>query len=115
MSFGRSRRQRRSSGIAFAASAAPAPPSASSSCALALAPRPAPARASHDKDRPNDIRDRREIDRRSRCRPTALTRAIQKYADAAQDELLAGLTPAERQQLSALLAKLLDTHGPQSA
>jgi DNA-binding MarR family transcriptional regulator len=40
---------------------------------------------------------------------------IQKYADAAQDELLAGLTSAERQQLSALLAKLLDTHGPQSA
>ena len=40
---------------------------------------------------------------------------IQEYADAAQDELLAGLTSAERRQLSALLANLLDIHGPQSA
>ncbi len=40
---------------------------------------------------------------------------IQQAANAAQDELLAGLTPAERHQLSALLAKLLATHGSQPA
>jgi DNA-binding MarR family transcriptional regulator len=38
-----------------------------------------------------------------------------KHAAAVQDELLAGLDPAERQQLQALLTKLLDTHKPQPA
>ena len=40
---------------------------------------------------------------------------IQQYADKVHDELLAGLDPAERQQLQSLLAKLLDSHQPQSA
>jgi DNA-binding MarR family transcriptional regulator len=40
---------------------------------------------------------------------------IQKHANAAQDELLAGLSADERRHLNALLAKLLDSHGPQSA
>jgi len=40
---------------------------------------------------------------------------IQRHADAAQDELLVGLGTAERRQLNALLAKLLDSHRPQSA
>jgi DNA-binding MarR family transcriptional regulator len=40
---------------------------------------------------------------------------IQKHADAAQDELLAGLSATERLQLNDLLAKLLDSHGPQPA
>ena len=40
---------------------------------------------------------------------------IQRHADAAQDELLAGLDPAERRQLNELLAKLLSRHRGQSA
>jgi DNA-binding MarR family transcriptional regulator len=40
---------------------------------------------------------------------------IQQRADAAQDDLLAGLNAAERQQLNNLLAKLLGSHRPQSA
>jgi MarR family transcriptional regulator, lower aerobic nicotinate degradation pathway regulator len=40
---------------------------------------------------------------------------IQRHADAAQDELLAGLNPAEREELNALLAKLLASHRPQPA
>ncbi|MGH3265818.1 MAG: MarR family winged helix-turn-helix transcriptional regulator [Trebonia sp.] len=40
---------------------------------------------------------------------------IQRHADAAQDELLAGLDPAERRQLNDLLAKLLSSHRGQSA
>jgi MarR family transcriptional regulator, lower aerobic nicotinate degradation pathway regulator len=40
---------------------------------------------------------------------------LQEHADAVQDELLAALEPSERRQLQALLAKLLSTHGPQSA
>jgi DNA-binding MarR family transcriptional regulator len=40
---------------------------------------------------------------------------IQRHADAAQDELLAGLDPAERRQLNVLLAKLLGGHKPQPA
>jgi MarR family transcriptional regulator, lower aerobic nicotinate degradation pathway regulator len=40
---------------------------------------------------------------------------IQRHADAAQDELLVGLRPAERQQLNELLAKLLNSHGAQPA
>lgn len=40
---------------------------------------------------------------------------IQRHADAAQDELLAGLDPAERRQLNALLAKVLSGHRPQPA
>ena len=41
--------------------------------------------------------------------------AIQRYADAAQDELLADLDPAERCQLNDLLAKLLASHHGQPA
>ncbi|WP_435134763.1 MarR family winged helix-turn-helix transcriptional regulator [Actinacidiphila sp. bgisy144] len=40
---------------------------------------------------------------------------LQRHADAVQDELLAGLDPAEREQLHFLLAKLLDSHTPQPA
>ena len=40
---------------------------------------------------------------------------IQRHADAAQDELLAGLDPAERRRLNELLAKLLSSHRQQSA
>jgi MarR family transcriptional regulator, lower aerobic nicotinate degradation pathway regulator len=40
---------------------------------------------------------------------------IQRHADAAQDELLIGLEPAERQQLNELLTKLLSSHRSQSA
>ncbi len=40
---------------------------------------------------------------------------LQEYADAVQDELLASLDPAERQELQALLAKLLGGHPPQPA
>jgi DNA-binding MarR family transcriptional regulator len=40
---------------------------------------------------------------------------IQRHADAAQDELLVGLDPAERHQLNELLAKLLSSHRGQSA
>lgn len=40
---------------------------------------------------------------------------IQRHADAAQDELLAGLDPAERRQLNELLAKLLSSHRGQPA
>ena len=40
---------------------------------------------------------------------------LQQHADAVQDELLAGLDPVERDQLQALLAKLLDSHKPLSA
>lgn len=40
---------------------------------------------------------------------------IQRHADAAQDELLAGLSPDERRQLNKLLAKLLTSHKPQPA
>jgi MarR family transcriptional regulator, lower aerobic nicotinate degradation pathway regulator len=40
---------------------------------------------------------------------------IQRHADAAQDELLAGLDPAERRQVNELLAKLLSSHRGQSA
>jgi DNA-binding MarR family transcriptional regulator len=40
---------------------------------------------------------------------------IQRHADAAQDELLAGLGPAERRQLNELLAKLLSSHRGQPA
>lgn len=38
---------------------------------------------------------------------------LQLHADAVQDELVHGLTAAERQLLRDLLAKLLDSHGPQ--
>jgi DNA-binding MarR family transcriptional regulator len=40
---------------------------------------------------------------------------LQQYADAVQDELLAGLDTSERRQLQALLAKLLGGHQPQPA
>ena len=40
---------------------------------------------------------------------------LQQHADAVQDELLAGLDAAERQQLHSLLAKLLSSHQPQPA
>ncbi|GAA1931845.1 MarR family winged helix-turn-helix transcriptional regulator [Streptantibioticus ferralitis] len=40
---------------------------------------------------------------------------LQQHTDAVQDELLAGLDAAERQQLHSLLAKLLDSHKPQPA
>ena len=40
---------------------------------------------------------------------------LQRYADAVQDELLTSLDPAERGQLQALLAKVLDGHPAQPA
>jgi MarR family transcriptional regulator, lower aerobic nicotinate degradation pathway regulator len=40
---------------------------------------------------------------------------LQQYADAVQDELLVSLDAGERQQLAALLAKLLGGHPPQPA
>ncbi len=40
---------------------------------------------------------------------------LERHAGAVQDELLAGLSPAERRQLQALLAKVLAGHGPQPA
>ena len=40
---------------------------------------------------------------------------LQRYTDAVQDELLATLSPAERRQLQALLAKVLAGHQPQPA
>ena len=40
---------------------------------------------------------------------------LQHYADEVQNELLAGLDAAERQQLQGLLAKLLSRHQPQPA
>jgi len=40
---------------------------------------------------------------------------LQQHADAVQAELLVGLDTAEQRQLQALLAKLLDSHKPQSA
>jgi len=40
---------------------------------------------------------------------------IQRHADAAQDELLAGLSTTERRQLNELLAKLLSSHRAQPA
>jgi MarR family transcriptional regulator, lower aerobic nicotinate degradation pathway regulator len=40
---------------------------------------------------------------------------IQRHADAAQNELLAGLGPAERKQLNDLLAKVLRGHRGQPA
>ncbi len=40
---------------------------------------------------------------------------IQRRADAAQDELLAGLSTTERRQLNELLAKLLSSHRAQPA
>ena len=66
---------------------------------------------------------RREPDRADRRRnvvtPTDEGRRhladLQHHADEVQNELLAALTPAERQQLQSLLAKLLTGHGPQPA
>ncbi len=40
---------------------------------------------------------------------------LQRHADAVQDELLAGLDPAERRRLHALLGKVLGGHQPQGA
>jgi len=40
---------------------------------------------------------------------------LEGHADEVQDELLRGLSAAERRQLTALLAKLLDSHAPQPA
>ncbi|HEY1822864.1 MAG TPA: MarR family transcriptional regulator [Trebonia sp.] len=69
----------------------------------------------HHVDRQADPSDRR----RNVVTLTAAGRRrleeIQQHADAAQDELLAGLDAAERRQLRALLAKLLDGHRPQPA
>jgi DNA-binding MarR family transcriptional regulator len=41
--------------------------------------------------------------------------SLQAHADAVQEELLAGLDAGERQQLHALLAKVLGRHRPQPA
>ncbi|GHA08573.1 MarR family transcriptional regulator [Streptomyces tauricus] len=66
-------------------------------------------------DRQTDPTDRR----RNLIRLTPVGEAhleeLQRHTDAVQDTLLAGLTPEERQQLSHLLSKLLDSHQPQSA
>ena len=69
----------------------------------------------HQADRQTDPADRRR-------NVVTLTPAgrrhleeLQQHADAVQDELLAGLDAAERRQLHALLAKLLDGHRPQPA
>src|SRR4051794_21887063 len=40
---------------------------------------------------------------------------LQQHADAVQEELLAGLGPAQRQQLSVLLAQVLEAHPAQPA
>ncbi|WP_250036820.1 MarR family winged helix-turn-helix transcriptional regulator [Paractinoplanes maris] len=40
---------------------------------------------------------------------------LQKHTDAVQDELLAGLSTAERRQLQALLTKVLGSHQPEPA
>ena len=40
---------------------------------------------------------------------------IQRHADTAQGELLAGLDTTERRQLNALLAKVLEAHKPEPA
>jgi DNA-binding MarR family transcriptional regulator len=73
------------------------------------------------------LEDRRQADRRAdpanrRRNVVTLTSAgrrhleeLQQHADAVQDELLAKLDPAEREQLHSLLAKLLEGHTPQSA
>ncbi|KAA0929141.1 MarR family winged helix-turn-helix transcriptional regulator [Streptomyces apricus] len=45
----------------------------------------------------------------------AYLQELQAHTDAVQAALLAGLDPAEQRQLHQLLAKLLDTHPPQSA
>jgi len=70
---------------------------------------------SHFADREPDPADRRR-------NVVTLTEAgrrhldeLQQHADQVQDELLAGLSAAERRQLHALLAKLLDSHQPQPA
>ena len=42
-------------------------------------------------------------------------RQLQDHADAVQRDLLAGLSAEESATLQALLTKVLDTHGPQSA
>jgi DNA-binding MarR family transcriptional regulator len=75
----------------------------------------------------NRLQDRRQVERQAdpadrRRNLVTLTSAgqqyldeLQRYADTVQDELLAGLGPAEQRQLQALLAKLLGAHQPQPA
>jgi len=73
----------------------------------------------------NRLQDRRQVVRHAdpadrRRNVVTLTAAgrrhlerLERHAGAVQDELLAGLGAAERQQLQALLAKLLDHHKQQ--
>jgi MarR family transcriptional regulator, lower aerobic nicotinate degradation pathway regulator len=75
----------------------------------------------------NRLQDRHQVERQAdpadrRRNLVTLTGAgqqyldeLQRYADTVQDELLAGLDPAEQRQLQALLAKLLGAHQPQPA
>jgi MarR family transcriptional regulator, lower aerobic nicotinate degradation pathway regulator len=75
----------------------------------------------------NRLQDRHQVERQAdpadrRRNLVTLTGAgqqyldeLQRYADTVQNELLAGLDPAERRQLQALLAKLLGAHQPQPA
>lgn len=69
----------------------------------------------HQVDRHTDPDDRRRNVVTLTAAGTRHLDELQRHADAVQDELLAGLDAAERQQLHFLLAKLLDSHQPQPA
>ena len=64
--------------------------------------------------RPDPTNRRRNIVRTTAAGQRHLQQ-LQAHADSVQDELLVGLTNAERRQLHQLLEKVLLSHGPQSA